>query len=472
MQHTTSRTPLVAALGALLADVRPAFRQHRTYTRMVALVLGLLGSLARHTVTQALLALGAHDTDWSAFYRLWSRQRIRIDRLQQRLIIQTLAHVAPTAPFMLAVDGVAFPRTSARMPGVGWRKAPGTAPFRPGLALAQRFGALHWLPPLEHGYTRAVPLVSYPIFTPKARPAAAPPQTEWAGAATALTTLRATVDDQGRTAQRLVVLADGSYDVVALWKALPAHTTLLVRTARNRALFHLPPPDQPRRGGRRKYGPAAPTPADWIGQPRGWHERTPTIRGHARRVRYRVEGPFLRKLLPGQPLFLVVMGGQRYEHRQRAQRRQPVPVLVNAVPVAGGGWALPLPVDEIVAWLWQRWEVEVAHRELKSGFGVGEMQCWHPVSAVTTIQWGFWLYAVCLLAAYRTWGTCGGPQPPGRWRKRAGRWSFTTLWRTLRRELLIQGQLNGGWGGTRGDWAVKEQWLLQIERTVEMSARL
>jgi hypothetical protein len=50
---------------------------------------------------------------------------------------------------MLAVDAVAFPRSTQRFPGVGWRKAPATAPWRPGLALAQRFGALHWLPPLE-----------------------------------------------------------------------------------------------------------------------------------------------------------------------------------------------------------------------------------------------------------------------------------------------------------------------------------
>ena len=47
--------------------------------------------------------------------------------------------------------------------------------------------------------------------------------------------------------------------------------------------------------------------------------------------------------------------------------------------------------DELLAWLWQRWEVEVAHREMKSGFGVGEMQCWTAVSTVASVQWGIWL---------------------------------------------------------------------------------
>ena len=139
---------------------------------------------------------------------------------------------------------------------------------------------------------------------------------------------------------------------------------------------------------------------------------------------------------------------------------------------ADGQWALPLALPTIIAWLWQRWEVEVAHRELKSGFGGGEMQCWHPVSTVVTIQWGFWLYAVCLLAAYRTWGICGGPQPPGRWRKAVGRWSFTTVWRTIRTAALPGTEITGGWTGTPGNWTKKEAWIAQMLRTTRMTARL
>jgi len=41
-------------------------------------------------------------------------------------------------------------------------------------------------------------------------------------------------------------------------------------------------------------------------------------------------------------------------------------------------WQLLLPVETLLAWLWQRWELEVAHREMRGGFGVGEKQCWHP----------------------------------------------------------------------------------------------
>ncbi|HSK83314.1 MAG TPA: hypothetical protein VK902_07890 [Rubrobacter sp.] len=40
----------------------------------------------------------------------------------------------------------------------------------------------------------------------------------------------------------------------------------------------------------------------------------------------------------------------------------------------GGEWVLPYPAHELLTWAWQRWEVEVCHREMKSGFGLGEAQ--------------------------------------------------------------------------------------------------
>ncbi len=137
-----------------------------------------------------------------------------------------------------------------------------------------------------------------------------------------------------------------------------------------------------------------------------------------------------------------------------------------------GRGALPLPLDELLVWLWQRWEVEVAHRELKSGFGVGEMQCWHPASAVATVQWGIWLYAVGLLAAYRTWGICGGPRPLGRWRGAVDRWSFTTLWRSLRTAGLTMPDFQTGWPVTLGDRAKKGAEDALFRRISETTARL
>ena len=59
----------------------------------------------------------------------------------------------------------------------------------------------------------------------------------------------------------------------------------------------------------------------------------------------------------------------------------------------------------------------------------------HPYAAVTSVQWSAWVYALLLLAGYRTWGLCGGPPVPSRWWPGAPRWSLNTLWRAYRATL-------------------------------------
>jgi hypothetical protein len=132
-----------------------------------------------------------------------------------------------------------------------------------------------------------------------------------------------------------------------------------------------------------------------------------TVRGRDLPLRYRVEGPFVREGAPHRPLFLLVVKGSTPTPEQRRhwrRRREPAFYLVNAVRQADGTWAPPLPAAELLAWAWQRWEVEVAHRAMKSDAGVGAVQCWHPHATVRAVQWQAWAYAVCVLAGYRAWG--------------------------------------------------------------------
>lgn len=64
--------------------------------------------------------------------------------------------------------------------------------------------------------------------------------------------------------------------------------------------------------------------------------------------------------------------------------------------------------------------IEVTYRELKSTFGLGEKQCWHPQAAVRSVQWSAWVYVVLVLAGYRAWGLSRGARPPTRWWRGSG----------------------------------------------------
>jgi len=443
--------PVVSCLLELLSAHRAAFGQERPYRRCVALVFGSVFAFARHTLSQVLLVLGVTEQDWSAWYRLFSTGRIKIDALAAELVRQTLAEIPAAGPYVVAMDGVQVPRWSLRMPGTSWLKAPRTPRWKPGIHRAQRFFHLAALLPITRlGYSRALPLRWVPAFPPKAVASRTAPRTEVGAACAELAWLRGRLDAAGRASQTLLAVGDGAYDAAELWSGLPPRTTLVARCAKNRALFRLPePPSHPRRGAPRKYGERAPAPTAWLHERGGWRRVTVPVRGRAIPLRYRVEGPFLVKKAPTRPLFLLVVAGVR----QPRVRREPTFWLVSAVPTADGGWTLPYPAPDLLGWAWQRWEIEVCHRELKAGFGLGEPQCWNPTATEAVVAWQAWAYAVLVLAGVRAWGLEGAPlHPPGRWWPGARRWSLGTLWRGYRQALWHCPDLSPVCPSTTHDW--------------------
>lgn len=462
--------PLLVSLLGLLGAFRPAFRQERPYRRCVALVFGSLFAFARHTLSQVLLALGVTEQDWSAWYRLFSTPRVDVDELNAELVRQTLTEIPARGPYVVAVDGVQVPRWSQKLPGTSWLKAPRTPRWKPGIHRAQRFCHLAALLPItRQGYSRALPLRWVAAFPPKAVPGRTAPRTEGQAAGAELLWLRRQLDAAGRAEQPLLAVGDGSYDTADLWTGLPPRTTLLARCAKNRALFRLPEPVAgPRRGAPRKYGERAPVPPTWLRQRAGWQQAVVPVRGRSIPLRYRVEGPFLVKRAPTRPLFLLVVGGVQ---RPRV-RREPTFWLVAAAPTPDGSWTLPHPAPELLAWAWQRWEIEVCHRELKAGFGLGEPQCWNPTATETVTAWQAWAYAVLVLAGVRAWGLEGAPlRPPGRWWPGARRWSLGTLWRGYRQALWHCGDFSPVCTSTPDDWWLKDARLGALGNAISASLR-
>lgn len=467
--ESNTQSPLLQALWTLLQAHRPIFRQARTFWRVIGLFFGEVFGFARHTVTQNLLALGLVDVDWSAWYRLFSHNRFRPDEAGKCMVQETAKETPLDGPYVMGVDGVQVPRASQKMPGTCWLKALGTAPFKPGIHRAQRFLNASWLAPRQEGYSRAIPLQWFPAFPEKAVPSSAATCKEWEAGAQAIRWVREQLDAAGRSNQMLLALADGSFEkAVEFWKALPERTIFLGRTARNRVLYALP--KYCGKGRPPEYGDRARTPAEWLKERAGWLSVNLKVRGRVRDLRYRVEGPFVRQDLPKQPVYLLVVRGCDRVVDGRRVKRDPGFYLVSAKQ-AGDTWELPLPAEELLAWAWQRWELEVEHREVKSGFGLGEKQCWNKRSAVVSVQWSAWVYGVLLLAGYRTWGLLNGPACPGRWWRGAARWSFTTLLRGYRAALWTAPDFRAVWTATGDNWLKKGDWLAALGNAAAGAAR-
>jgi hypothetical protein len=456
-------TPLLDHLFVKLAGVAPATRQRRTHTRLVLLTLGSLLALGRQTLTQILVALGGGDQDWSAWHRLFSRHRVR-SAVLQRQVVQTLVdRLAPDAPLVVALDATQLPRSSWRFPGVGWTRAPRSPKWQPGLHHAQRLELLSGLLPRSAaGDSRAVPIRETYLRSPKTRPIGdVPLQSEGLAGVRLVRWLRCllTLTLPTERDRAILVLADGAYSTAPVITRLPRACWLLARCATNRALFALPVHDPHRRGRKRVYGERGPTPQQTLHQPDGWQAWTVAVRGRTIPLTAKVTGPWLVQGAGRHPLMLIVVKGIDQVRAQHRRRRDPQYFLCSAVEETPGQWTLPLPLAELLGWAWQRWEVEVMHRELKSGWGLGDQQAWSAGGAIGTTAWALWTYALVILVADAVWGLGPAPGPAlGRW-YRPRRWSIGRVRQELHAELWQLAEFQPKWQGTLDAWAEMEHWL-------------
>jgi hypothetical protein len=433
----------------LLSEYRPLFKQKRTFLRVVSLVLGEIFVFARHTISQIIMALGRNEEDWSAWYRLFSHERFPYEAVRKLLLSQVLRDHRSTELLVVAGDSTQTPRSSRKVEGSGWLRNLRTAPFMLGIHAAQRWFHGAVLLPEERSYSRAMPVYWEAAFTPKSKPKAHEACTEGQAALKFLIWLKEKLSQLGRAEEPLLMVADGAYDNLKLWQNLPQGVILLARSAKNRVLYHLPQAESKQGRGRKAvYGERAKSPQELWREKKGWRKLEITVRGKLRHLQYRLQAPLLRKGAANTPLILIVVRGKS----KLRTRREPLPFLVNAAQNEAGQWVLPLAIEILLFWAWQRWEIEVAHRELKSNFGLGEKQCWHPQAAVLSVQWSAWLYALLLLAGYRTWGLASPHPLPSRWWRGAPRWSLNTLWRAYRASLWGEHEFRPLYRLTRGDW--------------------
>jgi hypothetical protein len=424
---------VVKAILKLVERHRAAFGQERVYLRGMGLVLGELLTFGQHRVTDLLRALGCTQEDWSAWYRVFQEPgRFVEEKAAAILLGETLKEVGTEALYVVGIDSTNVARDSQKMEGTSWLKCPRNPPWMISIHRAQRFLNGSWLTPLANGFSRAIPLRFLPAFTEKAVTKAHEPHKEHLAGTAFVQWVRCQLDAADRALQTILCLADGSYDKPDFWLGLPTGVVALVRTAKNRALCHFPSA-YAGKGRRRLYGDPAPAPQAYLHHKDGWKTVRLTVRGHTRRMVYRVEGPFLRRTMAAVPLMLVCVRGQYWTHAQRSKRRQPCFYLVNAV-FKDGQWQLPLPVETLLAWAWQRWELEVVHREVKSCFGLGDKQCFHPLAAVASVQWSAWVYALLMLVGYRTFALSPVPRLSA-WQRHPRRYSLTTLLDQSRLEL-------------------------------------
>lgn len=239
--------------------------------------MSALVCLGRHTITGMLTTGGRQFEDWSADYRLFSRERFDSASLFQVCRQEVASKLPAQAPFIASMDDTILRKTGVKIPGVSWRRDPLGPPFQTNLVRAQRYLQLSAALPPQHEAApgRMIPIqFSHAPSVKKPGKKATDEQLRQYKEAkltqnlslqgnSQIHLLRKNLDaDAPKNPRPLWIMVDGSFTNRNGLNNTPENTDVIGRMRHDAKLYHPLETDNNRSGAGRKrwYGECAPTP--------------------------------------------------------------------------------------------------------------------------------------------------------------------------------------------------------------------
>lgn len=419
---------------------RLAFPTASTHRRAMQHAMALPCVLGRRTITRTLCALGRSEQDWSADYKLFSRCRWRTEPLFQPVLDEHLQRY-PQGPIFVAVDDTKLRKTGKKIPGTGWQRDPLSPPFHVNFLYGLRFLQASLLFPhyREGNYSaRALPVrfQEAAVVKKPGKRASEEQLKEYkllkqiknlsTQTLELLRGLRANLDERGGSERRLLMVADGSFCNKTIFRAQCAGLEWLARCRKDARLCFAAPVAE-----RRKYAREIFTPEQVRQDPeRGWQRVQIHFGGKRRSVKYKeLQAVLWKRGSATRPLRLLVIAPVPYKlsKHSRTNYRQPAYFLSTDLTTS---------TKLLLQACFDRWQIEVNHRDEKDILGVGQAQVWATQSVPRQPALAVAAYSMLLLAALREFG-------PGRtdnyvlqprWRKQSKRPSFLDIVTLLRKE--------------------------------------
>lgn len=428
----------------------PVFQRDVTRRRAIEHAIALPCVMGRRTITRTLCALGRAEQDWSADYKMFSRSPWKSDQLYYPVLDHYLKRY-PKGPITAAMDDTKLKKTGKKIETAGWQRDPLSPPFHVNLMYGLRFLQVSLL--FRHYREGDFPPRGIPVQFREAPVLKLKPKLKKPGknateeerkayrkehnrlkketnlstqAVGVIRDLRSNIDERGGADRLLLMAGDGSFCNRKLFKADLDRTSLIARCRKDARLCF-----PAAAGSRRKYDQQVFTPEQVRkDKDRSWRQARVYVGGKRRRVRYKeVKGVLWKRGAGTRRLRLIVIAGVPYKlsKNSRTNYRDPAYYLT---------WDLTTDVRLLIQACFDRWQIEVNHRDEKDILGVGQAQVRsvqsvsrHPALAVAA-------YSMLLLAALIEYG-------PGRsddymllpkWRKKSQRPSFLDIVTVLRKE--------------------------------------
>lgn len=435
---------LLAAFLAIVQDWREVFPQARTYRRGVRQALGSLVCLGRRCLSRIIWTNGHQDRSWSGEYFLHSRCRWEPQQLFQPILKRALAY-CPQHLVGVALDDTRLRKSGRSIPQAFYQRDPLSPPFHLNLVLGLRFLQASLLVPLHRKAavgTRAVPIRFQEVSRVK-RPgqkASEELQKQYREALKQHNLshsfvamgrqLRQELDQAGGRNKILVLTGDGSFCNRTCFGEIPERSVLLVRARKDAKLCFRAPQD-----ARRFYAIDKFTPEQVrLDETCAWKTTKIFYGGKRRKIRYKeVADVHWQRGAQQRPLRLIVLAPTPYRKSKskRLYYRHPAYLLTSD---------LRSSLKQLLQIYFDRWQIEVNHREEKDTLGVGQAQLWNAISVPKQPVLTVAAYSALLLASLQAFGAQRGAayaQLP-KWRRHARRPSCLDLITLLRTEMAQQ----------------------------------
>lgn len=425
-------------------------------SRLARHLLGQIVCLGTHSVSSLLSSAGRTHQDWSADYRMYSRDRMEPDRLFAVVRQNLLGHLPACSPAVVALDDTHLRKSGRKVSGAKYIRDPLGPRFQANLIWAQRFLGLS-LASAAEGQARMVPIGwRHAPAPPKPGPKASAEEQQryradcrkqslGAVAAGELGRLRNWMDDNGEAQRLLWAVVDGGYTNQTVLQHLPPRTVLVGRIRADAKLYLLPD-EASAKGRRRVYGKRAPTPEQLrCDASVPWQTVSVFLGGQQRELQFKTLGPLRwRAAGASHTLRLVVLAPLRYHTTPegRFYYRSPA-YLISTDPNA--------TVEQIIQRYVYRWDIENNFRDEKTLLGVGEAQVRDARSVENVTATAVAAYALMLTASRNLDPKRDLSVPQPRWnRRQQSRVTTRQLIQQMRHDLWGQALTFSGFVSRHG----------------------
>ena len=365
---------MLATIISIMMQWSEVFPQQRTMYRAIRQAIASTVALGRRTIARAYLITG--QSDWTAEYKLHSRSKWQADELFTPLLKEVLPEI-PGDLLPFGTDDTRLGKTGKKIKSAYWSRDPLGPKFHLNLRWGIRYLHTSLLLPLQQFEVsaRALP-VWFEEATPIKKPgkkATAEEKAEYRKTqkqhnlslqtVAMFKSLRAKIDDLGYQAKTLVFALDGSFCNSTVFKAVLERITLIARTRKDAILCF------PTKTGKKIYSDQCFTPeAVKLNQEIAWKTARIFHGGHLRNIEYKeVTGVLWRRGSGKRPLRLFVLKPTPYRKTltSRWLYREAAYLLCTDLETAA---------TRLLQIYFDRWQLEVAHKEMKQDFGLGQAQ--------------------------------------------------------------------------------------------------